>query len=577
MKRLVWSTVGAAALGAALLWAVAEIAPSRPDLPSLMPDGALLYLQAKDFHALLKEWNDSAEKRIWLEGGNYQAFSRSRLFARLSQAQDEFSAAAGISTDNALLSSVAGKQSALALYDIGNLEFAYVTRMDQAEVEATPLWQVRGKFEQRSEGGAEFFVHKDAQSNRTAAFAARGGWLILATRENLVAGVLDRIQGVHAHSMPDEPWYADAVKSAAGPADDLRMVLNLEKIVPSPQFRSYWVQRNVTEMKQYYAALCDLHRGADAYREDRVLLRKPNLPPAASGDVQALAALAPDDAVFYSAQATGDTGRVLNELRENMLDLKPEQVRAAWQAPAAVAQENAGSASMLEERIDLAPVSAKEADPYQSLRAVLEAAQPSALAKVYRTRTSNGDMFVAMDRAIVIQAASAWNENAVQAALTAALRPGLTASQLGVGWAQSAGPAGRYFALDGQVQLYFAARDKLLLVSTDAALLEHLLARQQKTGQPQPRGVTYAAVFRHSPGEQQNFAKLAGKLDRAGRANSGESAEDAGNEPGRSPAFFSGNIASLSRMYSGMTRESIEETDQGAAVTQTVVYQWQRP
>jgi hypothetical protein len=45
------------------------------------------------------------------------------------------------------------------------------------------------------------------------------------------------------------------------------MVLNLEKIVPSPYFRSYWVQRNVTEMKQYSSAVSDLYRSSQSYRE----------------------------------------------------------------------------------------------------------------------------------------------------------------------------------------------------------------------------------------------------------------------------------------------------------------------
>jgi hypothetical protein len=38
------------------------------------------------------------------------------------------------------------------------------------------------------------------------------------------------------------------------------MTLNLAAIVRSPYFRSYWVQQNITEMKQYTAALSDLYR-----------------------------------------------------------------------------------------------------------------------------------------------------------------------------------------------------------------------------------------------------------------------------------------------------------------------------
>jgi hypothetical protein len=36
---------------------------------------ALLYLQAKDFSALLADWNKSAEKQNWLKSSNYEVFS----------------------------------------------------------------------------------------------------------------------------------------------------------------------------------------------------------------------------------------------------------------------------------------------------------------------------------------------------------------------------------------------------------------------------------------------------------------------------------------------------------------------
>ena len=579
-KRLLWSATATIALGV-VLWGIAQVVPSHSDLPSLFPDNALLYIEAKDFRTLLQDWNTSEEKRVWLKGDDYSAFSRSRLFQRLSQAQDEFSAAASIPTDSNLLSSAAGAESALALYDIGNLQFVYVTRMEQARIEATPLWQVRDKFEQRTEGSAQFYVHVDQQSNRTAAFAARDGWLILATRDDLVAGVLDRLQGAHPHSLPDEPWFADSIKQATGSAGDLRMVLNLEKLVPSPYFRSYWVQRNITEMKPYRAALSDLRRARENYREDRILLRNPSANATSSGDVQPLLALAPDDAVFSSAQASPSADIVLTELRENLLDLKPTRQQAGWSAaPAAINTENAGSASMLEERIDVAPVIVVQSDPYQPLRAMLAAAQPSAMLQVYATRSASDQMFVAIDRAVVLQSTSSWNESDLQSAISTALRPGLTASQLGIEWTQRTGKNGEYSFLTGQVSLYMAVRDNQLFLSSSESLLDALLSRQKAPAHPQAAGgITYAAVFSHTAREQQLFRKLVNRLDTAGHSNTAAANSDAEGDSadGQTPSFFSGNIASLSRMFSRVDRETIEERDRGAQVTQTVVYEWQHP
>ena len=39
--------------------------------------GPLIYLEAKDFSSLLREWNSSNQKEAWMRSDNYQIFSRS--------------------------------------------------------------------------------------------------------------------------------------------------------------------------------------------------------------------------------------------------------------------------------------------------------------------------------------------------------------------------------------------------------------------------------------------------------------------------------------------------------------------
>ena len=577
MKRFAFAAAIVFALGL-VLWAAAGLSAPSPDPAKLMPDGALLYIQAKDFQGLLKDWDSSVEKRTWLKGDNYAAFSRSRLFDRLSQAQGEFSTAATLPTDENLLNSVAGQMSAIALYDIGNLEFVYVTRMDEGKAQATPLWSVRDKFEQRTEGNATFYVHQDLQSNRTAAFAVRDGWLILGTRADLVAGVLDRLQGAQAHSLPDEAWYADAVKQAKGPADDLRMVINLEKAVPSPYFRSYWVQRNITEMKQYRSALCDLHRANQEYREDRSLLRKAGTATAPAGDINGLLVMAPEDAVFSSAVSSPAPDGILDELRENIVDLKPERAQMAWTAPGAVVQQGAGSSSDFETRIDEAPVLVTQTDPYQPLRAMLGAAQPTGMLKVFETHEAEDGVFTRIDRAIALQSKAPWNATTIESSLSTAIRPGLTASQLGVEWNQRSVPGGSYFALNGAVPMFFAIHRNSLLLSTSESLLQALLSRADQAASSPAQGVTYAAVFRHSQREQRNLRNIVARLDSAGPVSRDRQSGEDNGEPatGQAPHFFSGNMESLSRTFANVSQESIEEKDQGDLVTQTVRYQWKR-
>ncbi len=583
MKRRVWISIGAALASCGAVFAIGALEQamqSKPELPALLPEGALLSIEARNFGALLKDWNTSEEKRVWLASDNHAAFSNSRLFARLSQAQDEFSTAAGLPADESLLETVAGKESCLGLYDIGNLEFVYVTRLDPQEIENSPLWQTRSKFEQRTEAGTAFYVRKDAQSSRVAAFAARDGWLILGTREDLVAGVLDRFAGASSLNLSNEGWFAEAVKNAPGERGDLRMVLNLEKIVPSPYFRSYWIQQNVTEMKQYASAVSDLYRSSDSYREERVLVRRAGTAAPLQGDVRIMSAMAPEDAAFYAAEASPDPEKLLRVLRENLLEVKPERaISSNATAPISATADNAGTAAQLDVQIDKPPVVVAQGDAFQPLRVLLLAAQPDGALEVYSTRAPQDGVFVSLQTAIAVSSAHDWDESSVRSALTQALLPGLTAGSLGVQWEKRAGAdkqsgsSGEYLALDGAVPLYAAVRGKQLLLANDPKLMERLLARCQRG--PSVGGtesVTYAALF-HNTQEQSDFRRLMAQLDMAGhRGEAGQTA----TEGGESPAFFSGNAASFSRVFSKLVSERIEERDRGAIVEQTVVYQWGR-
>jgi hypothetical protein len=105
----------AAAVGTtALVWAAFEsAAPARPELSAMLPQGALLTIETRDFAGLLKRWNDSPEKTAWLKSDNYSVFTRSRLLGRLTDAQQEFAQSAGLPPDMSFLDEVAGNGASL--------------------------------------------------------------------------------------------------------------------------------------------------------------------------------------------------------------------------------------------------------------------------------------------------------------------------------------------------------------------------------------------------------------------------------------------------------------------------------
>jgi hypothetical protein len=566
MKRaIIFVLIAAAFLG--MSWGAykATTSPPEPALSRYFPSGALLYLQAKDFSSLLSSWDNSDENRLWLKSSNYEVFSRSRLFLRLKDANTEFSKAAGVPTDTNLLRQIAGKQSAVAIFDIGKLEFLYITRLPSASSMQSALWQTRSSFETRSAGGVTFFLRRDPESQREVAFAIAGDYLLLATREDLLAGALQLMASGDAHSIEAEPWWSQSV-AAAGPEGDLRMVLNLEKIVPSPYFRSYWVQQNITDMKQYSAAISDLALSGKEYREERILLRKT----AATNDTSAgagplgvadIVRLVPAQAGVYEATANPAPGDCLALLQTKILAPHLGPAAAAKLAPQVqLTNGETGSGADLETRIDQPPAKASVAeDSVAALKDLLAKNPVSAMLKVQSTEEDKDGVFVRIHSAVALLGQSEWDASAVRSALVDFVRPSLTTVDLGVEWQKN----GEYFELNGLWTLRVAVRGKYLLISDQAGLLTGMLANGNQKTTLKP--AAFVAGFDHQK-EKDNFARLTGLLDKP----------EGGPGAGSAPNFFSDNIAGLSSALAGLSSERIVVRDAGSKVIQTVTYEWAR-
>ena len=540
--------------------------PAGTPLSNYVPAGPLLYLEGKEFSSLLASWNSSSQKSQWSASSSHEVFSRSRLFLRLKEASDQFATAAGLPPDMSFLSQVAGGHSVLALYDIGNLQFLYITHLPSAKAMQSTLWQTRAKFEPRAAGGVNFYLRRDPKSQREVAFAISGDYLLLATREDLMAGALQLMSGSKDQAVAAEKWWAQST-AAAGPAGDLRMVLDLEKLVPNGYFRTYWLQKNITEMSQYSAAVSDLFLSGKQYREERVLLRKmePEKSPSAGELAGAadLTRLVPDDASLYEATANPSADLCFALLESKLLaphlgPAPPSQT--APQAP--LTPGEAGVGSDLETRIDQAsaePPVTPQSVP--ALKILLDQSRILAALQVQSTERDPAGVFVRIHSAIVLVAASAWNEQGVQSALGDFVRPSLTASHLGVSWQQKSG----YQRLDGLWPLVVAAHDKYLLVADDPALIEAMLANFSRAPHREP--AEFFAGFNHAH-ERANFARFSGFLD---RPNAGKT-DGPGTE--REPQFFSENIASLSSTLTGVSAENIVVRGDASKVMQTVTYEW---
>jgi hypothetical protein len=554
MKRLLAAALAALPVGLAV-WALAQPAGQRPTLAAYVPPGALILLEARDLAALVTDWNASAEKRRWLESDNYEVFSRSRLFMRLDQVQQEFTAAAGVAADLPLVEALAGRESALAIYDIGEMHFLYLSRLESARAMESALWRASSKFESRSSAGKTYFVRIDATRRREAAFAAVDGWVLVATREDLMAQALALISGDRAPSLRDEGWHQSALRGAPPPGE-LRMTLNLPLLVRTPHFRSYWIQRNAAELGQYAAGLVDLYRGPREYREERRLVRPQPARAASGAGLGRLLSLAPPGAGLVRAWSAPSVDAALSLLASKTLTpAMATPPRQGLLAQPAVADED------FDTRLEEVPPPPVVAElRAEGLRAMLEAAKVEAAMVVQSSRRDRDGLFVTSEATVALLGAGDWNAEAVKSALGSAVEGLYTVSGLGLTWRGREG----FFETDGLARLAVAARGRVLLVATSAEALGPVLARAAAPAAKD--GPMYFAEYRHLR-EMPNFTRMMRMIDRVARPE-----EEPSPEAPSEPMFFSGNLASLGRTLGRLDSVSVGVRDSGAALSQTVVY-----
>jgi hypothetical protein len=363
---------------------------------------------------------------------------------------------------------------------------------------------------------------------------------------------------------------ANATHSSDQPA--LRMVLNLTRILPTPYFRSYWIQQNITELKHYSAALSDLYLAKQDFREERVLLPNATGATVPTVDLAPILQYLPINAGVYRATAHPTTDQTLDALNEKLLARTASSFHDQHLAPVVdLNVRSTGSATDFETRIDTPPIPEQPITvALAPLRSLLDAAPLDALL-IYSSTTSQpvtDSFFLPIHTAVILSASTPFVPTAIQAALTQDLSARLTVSTASLNWKTRQEGSVTYFQLSGLETLTFSVQGKFCILASDPeTLLQILGSPHQKS--PQPFIATTAAGFNHTA-ERSGLNRLSSLLDRTNTSPQSDVS---------TPAFFSRNMGGISQTFQSLDSESFTETVQAQPnavhiVNQRVIYTW---
>jgi hypothetical protein len=186
---------------------------------------------------------------------------------------------------------------------------------------------------------------------------------------------------------------------------------------------------------------------------------------------------------------------------------------------------------------------------------VLEAAPIDAALEVQSGERLPDGVFVETPTVLAIKSSANWDSGAVRNALSAAAASLWTVSASGTGWSAHQRGARTWYALDGLTPLEVAVDGNLLLLADSEPALSAAMDRLNL--RPTPSDAASVALFRHLAG-RDDYRKIVSLLDHT--------------QPTGKPAFFSGDLWSLSAIFANVREVEIRKRDAGSTLRETVSY-----
>ena len=297
------------------------------------PRGALVYAEFQDLPQLIKLWNESALKQKYLESQNFAEFQNRHLALKLVSRWQEFNQALEFEADATTLANVAENRAAVAVYDIGKLEFVFIAPLRDEKFAATMFFQNRKQFEKTVLPDNTIYYSHEVKADRgrqqqKIVFANVRGRFVLATSEDLLLRAVANINGKNGKErLSDEPAFSALSQKTT--AHSATVWVNQAKLNEDWYFKHYWIPQNVKQLKEIQAGIFDFEMPGGKFIERRTFLlnesaeTESNIPAAEAAQLQSMI---PQNAAFFKMQsvAAGKGTSAADQILATILDKSPE-------------------------------------------------------------------------------------------------------------------------------------------------------------------------------------------------------------------------------------------------------------
>ena len=563
-------------VSAAAFLVYAKIATGAKDFKQAddFPRDALIYVQIRDLPALIRLWNDSDLRRKYLESANYADFRSNHLALKLIERANEIDFGLGVFPDLNFASTLSESQAALAVYDIGRMEFVFVAPMSEEKILASRLFEIQSGFEEIRLDDETIVFSKEidvdrARQRQKILFANFRGRLILATSEKYFLQTLDNIKGkTPKNRLSNEPLFRQLAEKAKPQA--ATVWLNQQKLNDDWYFRRYWLMSQTDQLKDLRAGLFDFAIEDKKIVEKRAFLTIGNKP---SSNIKAetarrVASLIPQKTQLYKIEtaekaATGEA--ILDVLFDAAKISEPAQTPESrkdyyfrdWDKSWSYSYLDNDFSEQVDEIVEdeeILPDNSGEKSRVD-LTKIIGAANPQVAARLFAPENLSPPMFFENRKALIfsLQNPSALNRESLENALAAAAQDHLTVNnqKADFTWTDVSFedlPARQMTMPSLGWQIFYARRQNELIFSSSENLLKDILTTGQTAAQP-------AEAF-----EKLTVINLAGGRDCFDKVFETISAKETFSGPADGMNLFARSISSLLDVAGDVERVEIKQT-----------------
>ena len=581
-------------------------------LASVMPRGALVYVQATDLSALMKTWLASPVHSRFYDSASFKAFQKSHVYLKVQDRIKDFEASIGVGIDEKRLAELAGRASAVSVYDISKLELVFVTEIPRARAVVSTLFKQAPQFSERSADGILYYVRDvttdGGRLSQQFCFAYADGKLFVTTTEGLMIRALANAKSTGSDSMsPSVLGLAEQLKGFS--VHDITMWLDQAQLNQNRYFDNYWIHHNSDQqLAKIESALVDLRNSREGLIEQRwfrgVAGRSPSTTPEtmSADQLATFMKFTPVSAQLVRNYPAVGTDTLSTAIESTLFGNLPEGSWAPPEPPDRTRSSHSDDDehnrverySHLDSRFDMdvddeqAPkrgpaaddrrveknAGRKPAHDFANRIAPILTVATTSHCLLERSKVDAGKPFVRFERGIVVQLKpdSVVNREALETAIVEELRARfvIAGTQPRLQW-QDDGPV--HFVAQSLLEqgaAYSIAGNYLVLASSKEFANEIIQAAKSENAAAEKTegSANFFAVIRVTDAKvafDTLMSKLDGKVERKPNRNKEEGAEEI--------KFFSENLSSM--IASTMIREvRLVRQPAGSISTERVVYLW---